>query len=95
MDKTRPITRTEIAQIVANSVASIVSTGKTGKPLVSIFFLVMTCLSYMIGQKWGPQVINSETKAWDLRKIDYRDVRLIAINYYRKLWVPVLAIDVD
>jgi len=78
MDKTRPITRTELAQIVANSVATIVSTGKSGKAL-----------------KWGPQVINSQTRAWDLRKIDYRDVRLIAINYYRKLWVPVLAIDVD
>ncbi|KAF8162691.1 hypothetical protein B0H34DRAFT_692587 [Crassisporium funariophilum] len=75
-DKNHHFTRTEIAQIVANSIADIITTGKTGKSL-----------------KWGPQVIDRQTQPWDLRNIDYRDVRLIAINYYRKAWVPVLAID--
>lgn len=97
MDKTRLITRAEMAQIVANSVASIVCTGKSGKPLVSISTLlrIRSSSHLIMGQQWGPQVINSQTRAWDLRNIDYRDVRLISINYYRKLWIPVLAIDVD
>ncbi|KAJ3495211.1 hypothetical protein NLJ89_g10664 [Agrocybe chaxingu] len=43
--------------------------------------------------KWGPQVIDAYSKPWNLRKIDYRDVRLIAINYYRKTWIPVLAVN--
>ncbi|CAA7260972.1 unnamed protein product [Cyclocybe aegerita] len=43
--------------------------------------------------KWGPQVIDAYSKRWNLRKIDYRDVRLIAINYYRKTWIPVLAVN--
>ncbi|KIM49788.1 hypothetical protein M413DRAFT_438920 [Hebeloma cylindrosporum] len=43
--------------------------------------------------KWGPQVIDANTRPWNLKKIDYRDVRLVAINYYRKTWVPVLAVD--
>jgi hypothetical protein len=38
-------------------------------------------------------VIDANTRPWNLKKIDYRDVRLIAINYYRKTWVPVLAVD--
>ncbi|KDR82121.1 hypothetical protein GALMADRAFT_222002 [Galerina marginata CBS 339.88] len=43
--------------------------------------------------KWGPQAIDSRTSPWNMAKIDYRDVRLIGMNYYRKTWVPVLAMD--
>lgn len=43
--------------------------------------------------RYGPQYINSGTKPWNLRRMDSRNVRLMAINYYKKVWVPVLAVD--
>lgn len=45
--------------------------------------------------KWGHQAINKDTKAWNLKKIDYQAVRLLAINYYRRTWIPVLALSLD
>lgn len=43
--------------------------------------------------RYGPQYINRGTKPWNLRRMDSRKVRLMAINYYKKVWVPVLAVD--
>ncbi|KAF8990820.1 hypothetical protein BDQ17DRAFT_1218723, partial [Cyathus striatus] len=42
---------------------------------------------------YGPQHIDDNTRPWSLYDIDYRDVRLIAINYYQNVWIPVLGVN--
>lgn len=32
--------------------------------------------------------------SWDIMKVDYTHLRLISVNYYDKVWVPVLALDI-
>ncbi|KJA19142.1 hypothetical protein HYPSUDRAFT_907530 [Hypholoma sublateritium FD-334 SS-4] len=33
-------------------------------------------------------------EAWDFRTLDIRRLRLVSVNYFRTVWIPVLAIDV-
>ncbi|KAF9481306.1 hypothetical protein BDN70DRAFT_876456 [Pholiota conissans] len=44
--------------------------------------------------RWGPQEINADTVHWKLKRLNYPAVRVLGISYYRKTWVPVLAVDV-
>ncbi len=32
-------------------------------------------------------------EAWDLRDLDIRVLRLVGVNYFKSVWVPVLAVD--
>ncbi|KAJ7819063.1 hypothetical protein B0H14DRAFT_3473366 [Mycena olivaceomarginata] len=38
---------------------------------------------------------HSENSAWSPRGVHFGDVRLVAMNYYSRVWVPVLALDTD
>ncbi|KIM49786.1 hypothetical protein M413DRAFT_60743 [Hebeloma cylindrosporum] len=42
-----------------------------------------------------PQVIDGDTKDWDINKVDVTKIRLVSLNYFvsAKAWVPVLAMD--
>lgn len=31
---------------------------------------------------------------WDLRTLNVHKLRLVSLNYYKTVWIPVLAIDV-
>ena len=42
---------------------------------------------------YGPQVINEETRQFNLLKVKTHQVRLMALSYYRNKWVPVLALE--
>ncbi|KAF9481308.1 hypothetical protein BDN70DRAFT_893429 [Pholiota conissans] len=41
------------------------------------------------------QTINDATKPWDLRHLDMGKVHLLSVNYYKKVWIPILAMDTD
>ncbi|KAH6899159.1 hypothetical protein BKA70DRAFT_1314545 [Coprinopsis sp. MPI-PUGE-AT-0042] len=43
---------------------------------------------------YGPQVIDNETRPFDLLRVQTRHLRLMAMSYYRNKWVPVLALEV-
>ena len=32
-------------------------------------------------------------EAWDLRTLNVCRLRLVAVNYFKPVWVPVLAVD--
>jgi len=37
---------------------------------------------------------NGSAKHWDIMTVDYHHLRLISVNHYDKVWVPVLALDI-
>ncbi|KAF9481313.1 hypothetical protein BDN70DRAFT_548591 [Pholiota conissans] len=39
------------------------------------------------------QVIDQATKKWDLQQVNLKKLRLLSLNYYHKVWIPILAID--
>ena len=41
------------------------------------------------------QKLKGTAKCWDMMKVDYNHLRLISVNYYDKVWVPVLALDIS
>ncbi|TFK35522.1 hypothetical protein BDQ12DRAFT_655655 [Crucibulum laeve] len=43
----------------------------------------------------GPQIMDANSEGWSIYKVNYRDVRLIGVNYYKKVWIPVLAVDAE
>ncbi|KAF4615114.1 hypothetical protein D9613_003457 [Agrocybe pediades] len=49
---------------------------------------------YRTGANRCVQIINSETRRWDIRKVPFRRLRLLALNYYRNVWVPIIALDI-
>ena len=40
------------------------------------------------------QKLSGSAKYWDIMKVDYSHLRLISVNHYDKVWVPVLALDI-
>ncbi|KAF8162692.1 hypothetical protein B0H34DRAFT_290821 [Crassisporium funariophilum] len=70
--------RGELGTFVATRVAKLIINTQRGHTLPS-------------GQA---QKMTSTSKNWDLKKVDYKRLRLIAVNYYEKFWVPVLALDI-
>ncbi|TFK24637.1 hypothetical protein FA15DRAFT_409038 [Coprinopsis marcescibilis] len=84
-----------------NSRTSFCCYDEDGRPVtradVAAYVSISVCQFIVAARKgklqWGPQCINKFTKQWDLKEVDYRDVRLMALNYYRNTWVPVLAFD--
>ncbi|KAF8957748.1 hypothetical protein BDZ97DRAFT_1941030 [Flammula alnicola] len=46
------------------------------------------------GKHPTPREVRDEmSRKWDIRKVDVSSLRLISVNYYKKVWIPVLALD--
>lgn len=76
---------------------------ENGEPIclgeIAMIICTGLCAFFMNGKKGRasrlPQELNDATREWNLRDIDYRDVRIIGINYYKAAWVPILAFDAE
>ncbi|KAF6758347.1 hypothetical protein DFP72DRAFT_1065040 [Ephemerocybe angulata] len=74
-----PITRAQFIEAICASLCDFFVAGRKG----------------MVKKQWGVQFIDDVSRDWKLKHVDYRDVRIIAVNYYKNTWVPVLAMDTE
>jgi len=90
----RPITRTALAKEVSGMVSIFwLDAGKS--QLVRPTFTYPPDVRLIHPYLDQPQVLDHDQSKWAVNKFRFSQIRLVALNYYQNVWVPVLAVDAD
>ena len=93
----RPTTRIVLAQELSEMIWTFWQDARKGQLVRSTFtYPPDVCLTHpYLDQPLDPQASGYGQSKWAINNIRFSQIRLVALNYYHNLWVPVLAVDAD